>query len=64
MREFLKSSQRNTLPVFETGLFHDSDNDEQFYDFRAEDIVLQEAVADSDLDVYEVSKFHTLDWSK
>ena len=58
---FLKSSQRNALPVFETGLFDDSDNNEQFYGFRAEDIVLREAVADSDFDVNEVSSVHTSD---
>ena len=28
------------LLVFETDLFNDSDNDEQFYGFHAEDIVL------------------------
>ena len=28
------------LLVFETGLFGDSDNDERFYGFHAEDIVL------------------------
>ena len=52
------------FPVFETGLFNDSDNDERFYGFRAEDIVLREAVADSDSDVNEVSSVHTSDWSK
>ena len=41
-----------------------SDNDERFYGFCAEDIVLWEAVADSDLDVNEVSSVHTSDWSK
>ena len=41
-----------------------SDNDEQFYGFCAEDIMLQEAVADSDFNVNEVSSVHTLDWSK
>ena len=51
------------LLVFETGLFDDSDNDERFYGFRAEDIVLREAVVDSDFDVYEVSSVHTLGWS-
>ena len=59
---FLKSS-RNVLPVFETGLFNDSDNDERFYGFRAEDIVLWEAVADSNFDVNDVSSVHTSDWS-
>ena len=49
------------LPVFETGLFDDSDNDERFYGFHAEDTVLQEAVADSDFNVNEVSSVHTLD---
>ena len=44
-------------------LFNDSDSDEQFFGFRAEDIVLREAVADSDIDVSEVSSVHTLDWS-
>ena len=51
-------------PVFETGLFDDSDNDKRFYGFHAEDIVLQEAVANSDFDVNEVSSVHTSDWSK
>ena len=41
-----------------------SDNNERFYGFRAEDIVLREAVADSDFDVNEVSSVHTSDWSK
>ena len=41
-----------------------SDNNERFYGFRAEDIVLWEAVADSDFDVNEVSSVHTSDWSK
>ena len=41
----------------------DSDNDEQFYGFRTEDIVLQEAVADFDFDINEVSSVHTSDWS-
>ena len=41
-----------------------SDNDEWFYGFRAEDIVLQEAVADSDFDINEVSSVHSSDWSK
>ena len=50
--------------VFETGQFDDSDNDERFYGFRAEDIVLRKAVADSDFDVNEVSSVHTSDWSK
>ena len=35
--------------VFETGLLDNSGNDERFYGFRAEDIVLWEAVVDSDL---------------
>ena len=51
------------LPVFETGLFDDSDSYERFYGFRAEHIVLQEAVADSDFDINEVSSVHTSDWS-
>ena len=50
-------------PVFKTDLFNDSDN-ERFFGFRAEDIVLHEAVADSDFDVNEVSSVHTSDWSK
>ena len=41
-----------------------SDNDERFYGFRAEDIVFQEAVTDSDFDVNEVSSVHSSDWSK
>ena len=41
-----------------------SDSDERFYGFHAEDIVLREAVADSDYDVNEVSSVHTSDWSK
>ena len=49
------------LPVFETGLCNDSDNDERFYGFRAEDIVLREAVADSNFDVNDVSSVHTSD---
>ena len=35
---------------FKTDLFKDSDNDERYFGFRAQDIVLQEAVADSDFD--------------
>ena len=57
-------SQRNALPVFKAGLFDDSDNDERFYGFHGEDIVLREAVADSDFDVNEVGSVHTSDWSK
>ena len=49
------------FPVFETGLFDDSDSDEQFCGFRAEDTVLREAVVDSDFDVNEVSSVHTSD---
>ena len=41
-----------------------SDNDERFCGFRAEDIVLREAVADSDFIVNEVSSVHSSDWSK
>ena len=41
-----------------------SDNDERFYGFRAEDVVLREAVADSDFDVNEVSSVHSSGWSK
>ena len=44
-------------------LFTDSDNDERFFGFRAEDIVLPEAVADSDCNINEVSSVHTSDWS-
>ena len=51
------------LPVFQTGLFDNSDNDERFYGFRAEDIVLREAVVDSDFNVNEVSSVHTSDRS-
>ena len=51
------------LPVFEMCLFDDSDNDERFCGFRAKDIVLQEAVVDSDFDVNEVSSVRTSDWS-
>ena len=49
------------LPVFETDLFNNSDNDKRFFGFCAEDIVLREAVEDSDFDVNEVSSVHTLD---
>ena len=52
------------LPVFKTGLFDDSNNDERFHGFRAEDIVLREAVADSDFNTNEGSSVHTSDWSK
>ena len=41
-----------------------SDNDEQFYGFHAEDIVLREAVADLDFNVTEVCSVHSSDWSK
>ena len=41
-----------------------SHNDERFYGFCAEDIVLREAVADSDFDVNKVSSVHSSDWSK
>ena len=41
-----------------------SDSDERFYGFRAEDIVLREAVADSDFNVNEVRSVHSSDWSK
>ena len=44
-------------------LFNDSDNDERFSGFRAEDIMLREAVADADFDINEVSSVHTSDWS-
>ena len=52
------------LLVFESGLFDDYYNDERFYGFCGEGIVLREAVADSDFDVNEVSSVHTSDWSK
>ena len=55
VREFFNLSQRNALPVFKTDLFNDSENDERFFGFRAEDIVFREAVADSDFDINEVS---------
>ena len=58
---FWKSSWRNALPVFKTGLSDDSDNDQRFYGFRAEDIVLREAVVDLDFDINEVSSVHTSD---
>ena len=51
------------LPVFKMDLFNDSDNDKWFFGFRAEDIVLGEAIADSDFDLNEVSSVHTWDWS-
>ena len=60
VREFLKVE---SLPVFQTDLFNDSDNDEEFFGFRTKDIALPEAVADSDSDVNEVSSVHTSDWS-
>ena len=41
-----------------------SDNDGWFYGFRAEDIVLREAVADLDFDANEASSVHSSDWSK
>ena len=41
-----------------------SDNDKWFYGFRAEDIVLREAAADSDFDVNEVNSVYLSDWSK
>ena len=44
-------------------LFNDSDNEEPFFGFRAEDIVLQEAVAGSDIGISKVRSVHTLDWS-
>ena len=47
----------------ETGLFDVSDNGEGFYGFHAEDIVLREAVVDSDFDVNEVSSVQTSDSS-
>ena len=52
---FWKSSRRNGLLVFKTGLFNDSDNSVPLLGFHAED-VLQEAVADSDFDIYELMK--------
>ena len=51
------------LPVFKTYLFNHSDKDEQFSGFCVEDIMLREAVADSEFDVNEVSSVHTSDWS-
>ena len=39
-------SRSNSLPVFKTDLFNDSDDDKQFCGFHAEDNVLREAVAD------------------
>ena len=45
-------------------LFNDSDNDERFSGFRAEDIMPWEAVADLEFDANEVSSVHTSDWSK
>ena len=51
---FWKSSQRNVLTVFKTDLFNDSDNSKRFFGFRAENIVLREAIADLDFDVNEV----------
>ena len=51
------------LPVFEMDLFNHLDNDERFFGFHAEDIVLQEAVADSDFDINEASSVHTSDWA-
>ena len=52
MREFLKVESKKRV---------DSDNDERFFCFRAEDIVLREAVADLDFDVTEVSSVHASD---
>ena len=56
---FRKSSRKNLSLVFKTDLFNDSDNDKRFFGFHAKDIVLQEVVADSDIDVNEVSSVHT-----
>ena len=55
-------SQRNALLVFKTDLLNNSDNVERFFGFRTENIVLQEAVADSNFDANEVS-VHTSYWS-
>ena len=57
------SSQRNTS-VFKTDLCNDSDNDERFSGFLAEDIMLREAVADLEFDVNKVSSVPTSDWRK
>ena len=62
-RDFESRVEKNVLLVFEMDIFNDSDNDERFLGFQVEDIVLREAVADSDFDVNEVSSVHTLDWS-
>ena len=43
------------LPVFKTDLSNHSDNDERFFGFEAECIVLQEAVADSDLTLMKLA---------
>ena len=51
------------LPIFKTDLFNDSDNDDRFFGFCAEDIVSREAVADLDFDVNEVSSVHSSVWS-
>ena len=51
------------LPVLKTELFNDSDDDNQFSGFRADDIVFRKAVADSDFNVNEVSSVHKSDWS-
>ena len=52
-------SRRNALLVFKTDLFNDSDDDERFFGFCAEDIVLQKAAADLDFDINEGSSVHT-----
>ena len=62
-REFFKVESMKRVASFWDGSLHDSDNDEWFYGFHAEDIVLREAVADSNFEVNEVSSVHTSDWS-
>ena len=51
---FWKASRRNMLLVFKMDLFNDSDYNKWFFGFHTEDIVLWEAVVDSDFDVNEV----------
>ena len=42
------------LLVFKMDLFSDLDNDERFSDFSTEDIMLREAVADSEFNANEL----------
>ena len=65
MREFFKAELKKHTAGFQDGCLQRSDNNERFFGFCAQDIVLQEAVADPDIDVSEVSsvQLHTLDWS-